>query len=237
MGPGVSMQPSKKRKLGQELPQAGAVSGSDSDDMNNLPEPAIPESSNGEDNGEQASKTFRDLGIIESLCDACSALGYKTPTPIQAEAVPLALQGRDLIGLAETGSGKTAAFALPILQGSSGPYLGSSYANLKCSVDGQTTSILRFSFGAYSRARLSNLPSLRSPWISHLCPLHGSCWWNGYDTAIDSLRKKTAHCGGNPWPASRPPRKYERIFSTISEVLGHGRSRSTSRPRFWSYSR
>ncbi|KAI9724321.1 MAG: ribosomal RNA processing protein [Candelaria pacifica] len=62
------------------------------------------------------SKTFRDLGVIESLCEACAALGYKVPTPIQAESIPLALQGRDLIGLAETGSGKTAAFALPILQ-------------------------------------------------------------------------------------------------------------------------
>lgn len=62
-------------------------------------------------------KTFKDLGIIDSLCDACDALGYKFPTPIQSEAIPLALQGQDVIGLAETGSGKTAAFALPILQG------------------------------------------------------------------------------------------------------------------------
>ncbi|KAJ9610778.1 ribosomal RNA processing protein [Cladophialophora chaetospira] len=60
--------------------------------------------------------TFKELGIIESLCEACESLNYKTPTPIQAEAIPLALQGRDLIGLAETGSGKTAAFVLPILQ-------------------------------------------------------------------------------------------------------------------------
>lgn len=64
-----------------------------------------------------ATKSFEDLGIIDQLCKACAAQGYKLPTPIQNEAIPLALQGRDLIGLAETGSGKTAAFALPILQG------------------------------------------------------------------------------------------------------------------------
>ena len=63
------------------------------------------------------TKSFADLGIMDSLCEACAAMGFKSPTPIQAEAIPLALQGRDIIGLAETGSGKTAAFALPILQG------------------------------------------------------------------------------------------------------------------------
>ncbi|CAI2177199.1 17282_t:CDS:2 [Funneliformis geosporum] len=61
-------------------------------------------------------KTFESLGIIEPLCKACEQCKYKTPTEIQAEAIPWALQGRDVIGLAQTGSGKTAAFALPILQ-------------------------------------------------------------------------------------------------------------------------
>ncbi|KAF2852918.1 DEAD-domain-containing protein [Plenodomus tracheiphilus IPT5] len=61
-------------------------------------------------------KTFADLGVREELCDACENLKFTTPTPIQTQAIPLALEGRDVIGLAETGSGKTAAFVLPILQ-------------------------------------------------------------------------------------------------------------------------
>jgi ATP-dependent RNA helicase DDX47/RRP3 len=65
----------------------------------------------------RTTRTFQDLGIIDSLCETCDKIGYKAPTPIQADSIPLALQGRDLIGLAETGSGKTAAFVLPILQG------------------------------------------------------------------------------------------------------------------------
>ncbi|CAG8489522.1 10873_t:CDS:2 [Paraglomus brasilianum] len=60
--------------------------------------------------------SFKSLGIIDSLCEACEQVNYKQPTEIQAEAIPWALQGRDIIGLAQTGSGKTAAFALPILQ-------------------------------------------------------------------------------------------------------------------------
>uniref|UniRef100_A0A8C8M998 RNA helicase n=1 Tax=Oncorhynchus tshawytscha TaxID=74940 RepID=A0A8C8M998_ONCTS len=67
------------------------------------------------ENDEQL-KTFKDLGVTEVLCEACEQLGWKTPTKIQIEAIPVALQGKDVIGLAETGSGKTGAFALPILQ-------------------------------------------------------------------------------------------------------------------------
>lgn len=60
--------------------------------------------------------TFKDLGLIEELCLACKQLGWKSPTAIQKEAIPMALKGRDIIGLAETGSGKTGAFGLPVLQ-------------------------------------------------------------------------------------------------------------------------
>lgn len=53
---------------------------------------------------------------MDVLCAACEQLKWKEPSKIQREAIPVALQGKDVIGLAETGSGKTAAFALPILQ-------------------------------------------------------------------------------------------------------------------------
>jgi ATP-dependent RNA helicase RhlE len=58
---------------------------------------------------------FSDLGLAEVLLRALSRQGYDTPTPIQAKAVPSLLKGRDLLGIAQTGTGKTAAFALPIL--------------------------------------------------------------------------------------------------------------------------
>lgn len=60
--------------------------------------------------------TFKTLGVVDVLCEACERLKWKRPSKIQREALPPALEGKDIIGLAETGSGKTAAFALPILQ-------------------------------------------------------------------------------------------------------------------------
>lgn len=61
-------------------------------------------------------ESFKDLGVCEWLCDSVSAMGFKKPTPIQAECIPAIMNQRDVLGCAETGSGKTAAFALPILQ-------------------------------------------------------------------------------------------------------------------------
>jgi len=61
--------------------------------------------------------TFDDLGLLPELRRVVREEGYTEPTPVQAQAIPLVLQGRDLLAAAQTGTGKTAAFALPILQG------------------------------------------------------------------------------------------------------------------------
>ncbi len=64
---------------------------------------------------EQESTTFRDLGLPDSLLSTLASVGYEAPSPIQAATIPQLLAGRDVVGQAQTGTGKTAAFALPIL--------------------------------------------------------------------------------------------------------------------------
>lgn len=60
--------------------------------------------------------SFKELGLESSLTDALDAMGYQEPSPIQEQAIPYVLKGKDLIALAETGSGKTAACAIPVCQ-------------------------------------------------------------------------------------------------------------------------
>ena len=60
-------------------------------------------------------KTFAELDLSPKVQAAIDAAGYKTPTPIQSEAIPIAVAGRDVLGIAETGTGKTASFVLPMI--------------------------------------------------------------------------------------------------------------------------
>jgi ATP-dependent RNA helicase RhlE len=61
--------------------------------------------------------SFSTLGLSESLLKAVADEGYSTPSPIQAQAIPAVLEGRDVMAAAQTGTGKTAGFTLPLLQG------------------------------------------------------------------------------------------------------------------------
>ena len=65
---------------------------------------------------EPAGPTFEALGLSSALLKSLKEVGFEAPTPIQVETVPLLLSGSDLIGQAQTGSGKTAAFGLPIIE-------------------------------------------------------------------------------------------------------------------------
>ncbi|HVM45782.1 MAG TPA: DEAD/DEAH box helicase, partial [Candidatus Thermoplasmatota archaeon] len=64
----------------------------------------------------RAPKRFRDLPLSEDVLDGLAAMGFEEPSPIQREAIPIALAGRDLIGQAQTGTGKTAAFGIPLVE-------------------------------------------------------------------------------------------------------------------------
>lgn len=66
--------------------------------------------------------TFKELGLVPSILRTLKEQGYEKPTPIQQQAIPILLKGRDLLGCAQTGTGKTAAFAIPILQHMSRPH-------------------------------------------------------------------------------------------------------------------
>jgi ATP-dependent RNA helicase DeaD len=76
----------------------------------------VSEQSTTSGSDDDGTGTFGDLGLRPELQSTLTALGYEEPTPIQREAIPPLIEGRDLLGQAATGTGKTAAFALPILQ-------------------------------------------------------------------------------------------------------------------------
>jgi len=104
--------------------------------------------------------TFAALGLTAPLIDTLETLGYRTPTPVQSKAIPAVLAGRDLMAAAQTGTGKTAAFALPMLQrlaAEGPPVAGNSVRALVLTPTRELAEQVHESFRAYGQ----NLP-LRS---------------------------------------------------------------------------
>lgn len=101
----------------KKLQAQDEISSSDSEGEEVEPKKETPRTEEVEqdDSTEKTLESFSDLNIVPELLQACKNLNFTKPTPIQAKAIPPALEGKDIIGLAQTGSGKTAAFALPIL--------------------------------------------------------------------------------------------------------------------------
>ncbi|HRH93948.1 MAG TPA: DEAD/DEAH box helicase, partial [Candidatus Peribacteria bacterium] len=60
--------------------------------------------------------TFANMGIAPKLLDLLEKVGFKSPTPIQQKSIPIGIEGKDIIGIAQTGTGKTLAFGLPMIQ-------------------------------------------------------------------------------------------------------------------------
>jgi len=60
-------------------------------------------------------ENFKSLNLEQTLMDSIAIINFKTPTPIQAQAIPVALEGKDILGTAQTGTGKTAAFGIPLV--------------------------------------------------------------------------------------------------------------------------
>ena len=99
-------------------------------------------------------KTFKELGLSEPLLRALQEEGYTEPTPIQTQTIPLVLARRDLIGVAQTGTGKTAAFAMPIIQILSNAKQRTAKWGARCLILTPTRELaaqIGDSFGAYGR--------------------------------------------------------------------------------------
>jgi ATP-dependent RNA helicase RhlE len=115
---GSAAQPRTKRSA-KPATNGAVVEGAAPEPPRLLPE-AAPTNTSGltlaEAEASTVEITFADLGLSERMLDSLRRAGYTRPTPIQSQAVPLALRGKDLMGLAQTGTGKTAAFTIPIIE-------------------------------------------------------------------------------------------------------------------------
>ena len=110
--------------------------------------------------------TFARLGLSDPLLRALAALGYKVPTPVQVQAIPAVLGGRDLLAAAQTGTGKTAGFALPLLQrlAEEGPPVAANSAS-SSGRSYRSTSANFWPPAWPSRSRAKTSPLTPPPWV------------------------------------------------------------------------
>ena len=108
---GGAPKPAKKRRVAPPAPAPDAAE----ERLAAAEAPLEPAEAGREEHADEEA-TFRQLGLSEWLDSVCAGLGMRAPTVVQRGTIPAVLSGRDVIGVAHTGSGKTAAFALPILQ-------------------------------------------------------------------------------------------------------------------------
>lgn len=137
----------------------------------------------GEANANAADPTFADLGVDDRILAAIADVGYETPSPIQAATIPPLLDGADVVGLAQTGTGKTAAFAIPILMG-----LQAAEKQPRALVLAPTRELAIQVAEAFNRYA-AHLPGL------HVLPIYGG---QAYGVQLSGLRRGAQVVVGTP---------------------------------------
>ncbi|ATL72288.1 DEAD/DEAH box helicase [Nocardia terpenica] len=136
-----------------------------------------------DDERDVAGPSFADLGIDDRLLAAIADVGYESPSPIQAATIPPLLSGADVVGLAQTGTGKTAAFAIPILMGLEGK--GKAPQALVLAPTRELAIQVAEAFGRYS----AHLPGV------HVLPVYGG---QNYAVQLSGLRRGAQVVVGTP---------------------------------------
>src|SRR5690606_38679353 len=135
------------------------------------------------DGSDQAGPSFADLGIDDRILRAIADVGYENPSPIQAATIPPLLDGADVVGLAQTGTGKTAAFAIPILMGLE--TTGKAPRALVLAPTSELAIQVAEAFGRYS----VHMPGL------HVLPIYGG---QSYGVQLSGLRRGPHVVVGTP---------------------------------------
>ncbi|RJO80005.1 DEAD/DEAH box helicase [Nocardia panacis] len=137
----------------------------------------------GDENQETTGPSFADLGIDDRVLAAIADVGYESPSPIQAATIPPLLEGHDVVGLAQTGTGKTAAFAIPILMGLQA--VGKAPRALVLAPTRELAIQVAEAFGRYA----THMPGI------HVLPIYGG---QSYGVQLSGLRRGAQVVVGTP---------------------------------------